>query len=153
MRTLYTNAGFISTFISVRLQNCVICTVDGCFSVQDHQKSSIRFCTMYKRNVQIPIPFQASSTYFPALPSLCTDSPSATHGHQAGTVPAVGGVNYRLRSYLCRGGSLTRPSEIGDSCMLLPSAMWICFTNPPGGSLTLPYNWDTKRSFLLPVSS
>jgi hypothetical protein len=96
MRTLYTNAGFISTFISVRLQNCVICTVDGCFSVQDHQKSSIRFCTMYKRNVQIPIPFQASSTYFPALPSLCTDSPSATHGHQAGTVPAVGGVNYRL---------------------------------------------------------
>ena len=28
---------------------------------------------------------------------------------------------------------MTRPSEIGDFRMLLPSAMWICETNPPGG--------------------
>ena len=40
-------------FISVRMQNCVICAVDGCFSVQDSQIISVNFCTMYKRNMQI----------------------------------------------------------------------------------------------------
>ena len=38
-------------FISVKMQNCVICTVDGCFSVQDLQKIRLSFCKMYKRNM------------------------------------------------------------------------------------------------------
>ena len=38
--------------IFVRLQNCVNCAVDDCFSVQDLQIISVNFCTMHNQNLQ-----------------------------------------------------------------------------------------------------